>query len=260
MRLGAILPAALLTLALASAPARADPPSAALSLFADGRYAAAAELAQRQTNSAEALAFSSRSLIAACVTRTGCDDLPATLTRAERSAREALGLDPRSVDARLQLAAIAGIRGRHTSLTQAFAGGYAPRGKRLIDEALHLEADNAEAHALLGAWHLEVLRRGGGLGALIYGANLNSGLAAFDRARALAPDNPMIALHYAVALLLLDPNRYRARAGQMLTAIATMRPRDALERHGCGLARRLALTLETNGTRAATELAGEALP
>jgi hypothetical protein len=245
---------------LASASARADPPRAALNLFADGRYVAAAEIAQRQTRSAEALAFSARSLIAACVTHSGCEDLTSMLAQAERGARDALALDAGSVDARLQLAAISGIRGRRASLTQAFAGGYAPRGKRLIDEALRIAPDNAEAQALLGVWHLEVLRRGGALGAIIYGANLNLGLAAFDRARALAPDNPVIALHYAVALLLLDAPRYRARVTQMLIAIQTMRPRDALERHACELAGRVRQVLETGGPRAAAGMAGEAMP
>ncbi|MEQ1617682.1 MAG: hypothetical protein ABL883_04985 [Terricaulis sp.] len=260
MRLRATLRAGLLTLALASAPAHADPPGAAANLFADGRYIAAAELAQRQTNSAEALAFSARALIAACITHSGCDDLAATLERAERGARQALLLDPRSVDARLQLAAISGIRGRRAPLTQAFASGYAPRGKRLIDEALRMAPDNSEALALLGVWHLEVLRRGGGLGAMIYGANLSQGLVAFDRARLLAPDNPTIALHYAIALLLLDAPRYRARAAQMLAAIQTMRPGDALGRHSRELARRIEQSLETQGPRAAASMAGEAMP
>ncbi len=260
MRLRATLRAALLILALVSAPARADPPGAALHLFTDGRYVAAAELAQRQTNSSEALAFSARALIAACVTHSGCDDLPATMERAERSARDALVLDPGSIDARLQLAAISGIRSRRASLTQAFAGGYAQRGKRLIDEALSIAPDNAEALALLGVWHLEVLRRGGGLGAMIYGANLSQGLAAFDRAQRSAPDNPIIALHYAVALLLLDAPRHHARAAQMLARIQTMRPGGALERHSSDLANRIRRTLEVDGPRAAAGAAREALP
>ena len=173
--------AALSALAVWTAPANAEPPSAALNLYAAGEYAAAADIAQRESHSAESLAFAARAALAACVVD-GEDE--AMLQQAERSARAALALNPDSVDARLQLAVVYGMRGRRASLAEAFARNYAPRGRRLIDEALALAPDSAEAEAVLGAWHLEIIRRSGRVGAIAYGARVEEGIAAFERARA----------------------------------------------------------------------------
>ena len=110
--------------------------------------------------------------------------------RGAGAARAALALNPDSVDARLQLAVVYGMRGRRASLAEAFARNYAPRGRRLIDEALALAPDSAEAEAVLGAWHLEIIRRSGRVGALAYGARVEQGIAAFERALQL-PDLPL---------------------------------------------------------------------
>jgi hypothetical protein len=224
---------------LAAAPiAMAEPPSAALRLYAAGEFVAAADLADTQP-SAASRAFASRALVAACAEARSSDAINALLARAETSAREALSLDPHSVDARLQLALVYGMEGRRVSLARAFASGYASRGKRLIDEALAIEPANAHAHAMLGAWNLEVIRRGGRMGALMYDARAGTGLAEFERARALAPEDTLIPLHFAVALLGLDPVTYGARAGRLLREVIAAAPSDALESLGQETARRL---------------------
>jgi len=218
--------------------ASAEPPSAALRLYAVGEFVAAADLADTQP-SASSRAFASRALVAACAAARSTSAIDALLTRAETSAREALSLDPRSVDARLQLALVYGMEGRRASLARAFASRYASRGKRLIDEALAIEPTNAHAHAMLGAWHLEVVRRGGPTGAFMYGARIGVGFAEFERARALAPNDMLISLHFAVALLGLDPVAYAARANRLLGAVVAAPPGDALESLGQDTAQRL---------------------
>lgn len=244
--------AALSALAVWTAPANAEPPSAALNLYAAGEYAAAADIAQRESHSAESLAFAARAALAACVVD-GEDD--AMLQQAERSARAALALNPDSVDARLQLAVVYGMRGRRASLAEAFARNYAPRGRRLIDEALALAPDSAEAEAVLGAWHLEIIRRSGRVGAIAYGARVEEGIAAFERARALAPDSAAITLQYALALAELDAARHSERIDQLLGAIRELAPRDALEAFSQSVASRLAATMADSGPSAAARLA-----
>lgn len=232
---------ALLT-CLAGAPAIAEPPNAALRLYAAGEFVAAADLADAQPSAASA-AFASRALVAACASARSAAVIDALLRRAEASARQALALDPRSVDARLQLALVYGMQGRRVSLAHAFASRFAARGKRLIDDALALDPNNAHAHAMLGAWHLEVIRRGGAAGAVLYGARTSAGIAEFNRARALAPDDMLIQLHYAVALLALDPVIYGARARELTSAVAASHPSDALELLAEQTAERLAAAL-----------------
>ncbi|WP_395645874.1 hypothetical protein [Terricaulis sp.] len=254
MRIKALMAAPLLALILTAAPARAEPAEAALRLYAAGDFLAAADLADDRETAAS-LSFASRALMAQCATAPSRSDLDTWLARAERAARDALELDPQSVDARLQLALVYGARGRRASLTQAFAGRYAPRGRALIDEALALEPRNARAHALLGAWNLEVLRRGGRFGAVTYGASYRAGAAEFERAMALAPDDPTIPLHYAFALLELNAAQNADRAAALLRRAAGLRPRDALERFVTRTAQRIARTLEEDGPGAAQRAA-----
>jgi hypothetical protein len=235
----------------------AEPPSAALRLYAVGEFVAAADLADTQP-SASSRAFASRALVAACAAAHSTAAIDTLLARAESSAREALSLDPRSVDARLQLALVYGMEGRRASLARAFASRYASRGKRLIDEALAIEPTNAHAHAMLGAWNLEVVRRGGGVGALMYGAQTGTGLAEFERARALAPDDMLIPLHFAVALLGLDPITYGPRANRLLREVVSAAPGDALENLGQDTAQRLQAAL-ARGPQTAQRVARDSI-
>lgn len=244
-------PAALcLAAALAfAAPSRADPPGAAIQLYVAGDFLAAASAAEAQPSSSSK-AFAARALMAACMTsdRSQTEGL---LNRAESAARQAMQLDPNSVEGRLEMALAFGVRARQASIAEAIAHNYAPRGHRLILEALAREPNNPWGHELLGAWHLEVLRRGGSAGAAAYGARLATGIAEFDRARALAPDDPMIALHYAVALIELDPQHYAGQVRRLLDAATATSPHDAFETHVMAQARELAAVLEHDGPQAA---------
>jgi hypothetical protein len=235
--------------------ARAQPTGAAVQLYAAGDFVAAADAADTW-RSADNLTFAARALLAACATASAPSSIDSLLSRAEVRARGALALDPNSIDARLQLALVYGMQSRRAPIATAFAAAYAPRGRRLIEQALALDPDDAHAHAMLGAWHLEVLRRGGLAGAVTYGARLSEGLAEFERARVLAPEDPLIALHYAVALIDLNPVTYAPRAQSLLHVVSTIHPRDALESMAQHDAARLADALSespANGRRVARE-------
>jgi hypothetical protein len=250
----ALFIAALLTVAISAAPARAEPTAEALRLYSVGEFMAAANLAAAQ-NSPSDLVFVSRALLASCAISQAPQDVDATLARAAESAQLALSLDPSSVAARLNLALAYGMMGKRAALHVALSRDYAGRGRRLIDEALARAPNNAEAHALLGAWHFEVLRRGGGLGALAYGARLASGMAEFRRAQSLAPDDPFIPLQFALALLQRDTRVNAVLAAKLLTDSLSKPARDALEAAAQTTARRLQGALANGGFDAAHRLA-----
>lgn len=254
---------ALLALVLtlgAAGPLAAEPPGAAVRLYAAGQYLAAADAADDNIESPDNLAFAARALLAACIIGADRDQTGRLLDRAERLARNALALDPGAIEARLQLALVYGMRGRRASLAEALARNYAPRGRRLIEEVRALSPEDARAYALLGAWHLEVLRRGGRAGAFAYGARFADGRAAFERALALAPADPMIPLHYAIALIELGEPAYAARAAELLELTATLPARDAFEEHARQVAGALALALAQQGPHAASALAERLSP
>lgn len=241
---------AIVSCALA-ASAHAEPPSNALRAYAIGDYMSAAAVAEAQPSSSSSMAFAARALMAACLTTSDRSQIDPLLDRAESAAQNALTLDPASVEGRLQLALTLGVRARRANIAEAMAHNYAPRGHRLLQEALSREPDNAWAHELLGAWNLEVLRRGGTTGAALYGARLSTGMAEFERAHALAPDDPMITLHFAVALLELDHAKYADRARSLLEAATASTPRDAFETQTLARAREVAAILSSDGSAAA---------
>jgi hypothetical protein len=245
-------------LALALAPsARAS--ETARALYRSGDYLAAAAQAEAD-GGADDLALAARALLALCVTQPGRADIDALIARAVRLGERALALARGSVAARLQLAAALGMKGRRSSIREAVRAGYAPRGRRLIEEAIVAAPDEPWAHALLGGWHLEVLRRGGHWGAMFYGARLSEGLAAFDRARMLAPNDPAIAVQYGAALLALDAQRFVTRAADLFAAARVCVARDALERHLVAAAARLVAIIAESGARAAQAAAARTFP
>ncbi|MDX2237686.1 MAG: hypothetical protein NW203_08985 [Hyphomonadaceae bacterium] len=249
----------LLSILFACAPiaaSEAQPPREAVQMYSAGDFVGAANAAG--TADAVSLAFAARSLLAACVAANDPAALDALLRRAEASASAALALEPASVEARLQLALAYGIRGKRASLSEAFRHRYAARGRNLINEAISLAPSDPRAHALLGAWHFEVIRRGGRAGAIMYGARIGAGSAAFERAMRLAPDDPLIALHYGLALIQNDP-RNAPRAAELLRAAAEAPARDALDRMARNEARRIGNLLAEAGPRAAAEAARQSL-
>ena len=178
----------------------------------------------------------------------------AILDRAVKDSERALALDPKSVDARLSLTVAIGMQGRRVSLAEAWRRGYAQRGKRLIAEAMALDPANARAIALQGSWNLEVLRRAGRAGGMMLGAGYDKGVAAFDRARATAPDDPGIALHYAIALLALDPAKHGGKARDLLAAASTCKASNAFDASLREEARRLGALLSSSGATAAAAM------
>ncbi len=241
--------AALCLVFLFAAPARADIEEAR-QLYAAGAYEDAAK-AGEAVGDAQGLSLAAKALLArTLVSETAVSD--SELARIEADAAKALTLDKKNVEARLSLAAVLGVKGRRASLGEALTKGYGPKGKRLIDEALALEPDNARAQAMLGGWHLEVLRRAGPAGRVM-GARLEGGEAAFERALALAPRNPALRAHYAVALLALSPERYGVRASALLAEAASLTPADAFEAAAREEARRIGALLASDGALATAE-------
>lgn len=221
--------------------------------YVEGAFLEAASLGEAQGR-ADDLALAARALLAEAVTGDPAD-IDALLARAEANARRALAADPSNTEARLQLAVAIGMKGRRAPIAEAVRHGYAGEGRALLRAAIAEAPREAWGHALEGGWNLEVVRRGGSVGAAYYGASVRAGRAAFERARALAPDDAIIAYQYAVALLELDPERYGEEATRLLEVASACRPGDAFETRVKAKAASVAAVLAARGPASAVRLA-----
>jgi hypothetical protein len=234
----------------AGGPSAASPQAQASAAYQAGEYLVAVRLAEAAGTPADHT-LAARALIAEAVTRGDRTTMDGMLRRAVNHAETAIRADRESVEARLQLAVALGMKGRRASALQALRAGWAPRGKRLLEEAIALDPNEAWAHALLGGWHLEVVRRGGAAGAAMFGANFEAGRAAFERARQMAPQEGAIAYHYAIALLEQDAQRYGKEAGVLLNAASACGPKDAFQVHIMQESLRIQAVLSAQGPEAA---------
>lgn len=213
-----------LILALAATQAAAATP---FDLYEQGKYSAAIAAGIAQ-NSADGLAIAARSELAAEAMRPArCLEC---IRRAEKFARNAIAIDPKNSDAHVFLAVALGREGRLLGTFTVLRENYPMLAKKELDAAVAADPNSAFAWAALGGWNVEIVRKGGArLADLMYGASLENGIAAFDRAFALQPGN--IGLRYQLALTLSasDTGAYRAKIEEELSRVETGKPNGAYE-------------------------------
>ncbi len=201
---------------------------AARSAYEQGLWQEAAGHAQR-AGGADGYAFAAGSLIAQLMVEPDHPDREALARRALDLAEYAHDLDADHVEARLRLAGALGFRGRYMSGFRAYVQRMPHRGKRLIEEAVAAEPDNAWAIGMLGAWHLEVARRGGQRGMNALDASVEAGIGFYTHAIAMDPDNPAPRFFLAIALLALDEPAYYEMAREQVAICLQIEARDAFE-------------------------------
>lgn len=221
-----LLISALFLLPLSQANAQPVPPQATAAYEA-GDYADAARIAG-DVNSAPALAYAARALIADAITRPDgfCTDC---LRQAEALARRASRLDPRNVEACLQEAIAMGFRGRSIGVSAARAEGLAEKVRERLDATRAIDPRNPWAKAALGAWHLEIVTHAGSvLASLLYGASQDEGLALYREALGERPGEAPLQYQFALALLALDRDTLVPEARQALMDVRGSGSKDAL--------------------------------
>ncbi len=218
-----ILAAAMLSIA---APCHADMRRAEAA-FRVGRYEAALDEADR-LRTADAYAFRARTLLARAV----CADYPparSVLDEALAAAEAAIRLDPRHVEGRLQKAIALSLIARPMPLNEARRTGYAETARALAEGVL-AEEDNAYAYGFMAVWHIEVIRRGGPIGAAVMGASLGEGRTHFEAGIALAPQDIGLRWQWARALAALDARKHADEIEAALDAALAIDPATELDR------------------------------
>lgn len=177
--------------------------------FSEGRYAEAAQLAQAG-ESADGYAFAARSQLAEAMSTHGRQPPQELVLAAEHFALRALSVDPDHVEARLQLAIALSLKARPLSPGAALRSGYGEKARVLAESVLRDDPDSFYAHGFLAVWHVEVVRRGGPIGASMLGASLKTARHHYTQARVIRDDDAATHWQYARGLAALNPKKHRS--------------------------------------------------
>jgi hypothetical protein len=201
---------------------------AAWRAFHEGRFAEAID-AGTACGAAGAAVANKAAGVHATYSALGAADATTLLRAAIARGEAAVLQQPEHANAHYGLAFVLGRYGQRISVAKALADGLGGRVRVALQRTLALQPGHAEAHVALGVFHAEVVDKVGALAARIgYGASREASIAAFERARALAPLSPVACLEYARALRRLDP-KAAARARALLESAVAIEPADAME-------------------------------
>ncbi len=151
------------------------------------------------------------------------------LQRLDKSTDKALKHAPHDLDAQLQRALYIWFESRQSSNVAGLLRGYPKAAKTLLESAVNAYPESARAQGFWGLWNIDVIRRGGDRGASMFGADVETGLRAWDRAMQLAPDDIVLATHGAQVLLAFDGEGQRARIELALRAAIDSKAQNHLD-------------------------------
>lgn len=209
-------------------PASAEPSEQALALYHEGDFLSAANKAEA-SETASALAFAARALLTEAELRTPYGERGPLFDRAMELARQSLRLDASMIEAHLQLVAALGFKSRAMEGLEAHFSGYPEEAREHLDYVLDKDPGNALAHAMLGSWNLIIVRKGGTLGAAVYGADVKTGIRHYETALTLAPDNALIAYQYALQCAALGTQEKLRRSEKILEGLLARKAESAVE-------------------------------
>lgn len=199
----------------------------ALDLWAQGKYAQAIALGLAD-KSAEGL--SAAALAATSEMSLHAPPCPKCIQRAEDLSREALAADPKGVVPSFCLAAAFAYHGRMIGLMNTQSAALGSEARKILEEAIAAHPNNARLISGLAIWDFEVVRVSGPfLARIVLGASMDHGLALFDQAFKLTPNDTLLNYQYGLSLAAYDPDEYRTRIEAAWTRAATDPPQNAYD-------------------------------
>ena len=198
-------------------------------LYESGSYIEAAELALQHPSS-DAKSFAARSYLTQVTSVEPRSRRLEIIGFAQDAAESALELDPKNVEALVQKAIAIGLQGTEMGVLKAFSSGIAHKVRDTLEAALAIDPDDPWALSTLGGWHMEVERRGGRIGRLIYGASRQMGSDYLERALFSAPNSIPVRQRYAALLIATNDKALHDRAAQILSRAKIILPRSQYDR------------------------------
>jgi len=142
---------------------------------------------------------------------------------------------------------------------EAMRAGLGQKARDHAEAIIVEDPENAYANALLAIWNMEVLRRGGRIGARIMGASSRAARAHYATASNAAPDDGALHWQWARVLATMNAKKYRSEIQTALTASIAASTNDALEGVMQARARRLQALMESEDYTEAKALAASLL-
>ena len=183
----------------------------------EGNFLAAAEMAA-ELNNADGYALAAESLSVYgyhIATGQEQEDIFATATE---YGLEAVRLDPRNVQAHLQLAHAMGRYAQVVGVIEVLGNRYVGRVRDAVETAVELDPESPLAHLGIAVWHAEALDKAGIIARLLFGASSARALEHIDLALEYGSELKVVQLETGYSLLLLSERRYGDRALQLLRA------------------------------------------
>ena len=197
-------------------------------LFNAGEYDQALAIAEA-ADSPEGLALAAE-LLSAKVLLGYVDDAKDSAKQARKWAGEAVERDPELAEARVQYALAYGFETRASSPFRAWRKNLPAKTFDAIKIVRDRYPDDPRGDALLGAWHLGIVRKAGDKNARKwFEASEADGIKYYQAAIDRAPDDIVIASNFALILLAIDQDRFLEKARSLTDKVAGMTPRNAVE-------------------------------
>ena len=217
--------------ALAVPTAHAEPSiDAARTVFDEGRYLAAADMAE-SLDTSEGYALAAEALAVHGHYIAPDADKQPLLQRARSLADKAVALDETSAEARFQVAHAMGRYAQSIGPTKALRQGFVGGSREAIEAALEIDPDMAEARLSLASWHADVVDGFGRmLGRMTYGATVQAAIDNYERTLELAPDEKVAYVEFARGLAAIGGRKDRARVHELLTRALELPVRNDFDR------------------------------
>ena len=219
--------AAVGSLVLGADGANAQSIDDARTAFREGRFLEAADLAEASSTS-DGFALAAQSLAVYGRYVATEDDRQEILERAMELGEAAVRADSTNPEAYYQSVHAVGRYAMNVGTLTALRRGLAGRVRDLLDAALALDHDFAEAHMALAGWHADI-HSAGRVARFMHGGNRVNAVIHYERALRLAPDSKIVLFEYGRRLPELDSARGLERAEEMLSKAAALPVRDAFE-------------------------------
>ncbi len=223
-----IAPVAILSF-LVAWPGGADPLRRAQDLYDAGDFLTAARVSG-ETETPEGYALAAASLAAHARFNASPSNARLLLEHALEMAEMAAEQDGDNPDILVQYARVMGRYAQLIGAGRAASEGYGSRIKEALDTARRLDPANPAVELLLATWHMEVVTRGGLLGALAFGASRKMALRHYREAANLDPQSVIVLYEYGRGLLELDKARYLADATRLLKVALSLPAKTAFDR------------------------------